>query len=299
MKRALDTPPWAALDTSALDNGYEDYDIDSRTPDAAGLLADFQRRSDEARAHTGIRRASISYAEHPLALADVFRPDQGSVKGTVVFIHGGYWKGKGRPNRAFLAPAWVDAGVQWINLGYPVAPETPMPDIARLTRTALRDIVGGASPFEMVEGPVVLAGNSAGAHLVAHALAELLSVQAPRRIAGCLLLSGLYDLRPLLDTPAQQWMRLDEEQAYLLSPLCQSPPRLHAPIMVAVGADEPDAFIAQSRAYAQSMLGYASVDYQEVQGLNHLTMISALDSPTARLGRVMASWLGIDKGPAC
>ena len=299
MKRALDPPAWAALDTSAIDNGYVDYDIDARTPNASGLLAEFQRRSEQARALAGIRQASISYAEDPLALADVFRPEEGSVRGTIVFVHGGYWKGAGRPNRAFLAPAWVEAGVQWINLGYPVAPAVAMPDIARLTSNALRDIVSGASPFEMVEGPIVLAGNSAGAHLVAHALAHLLPVQSPRRIAGCMLLSGLYDLRPLIDTPAQQWMRLDDEQAYRLSPLCQSPPRLQAPVMVAVGAEEPDAFIAQSRAYAQSMLGYVAVDYQEVEGLNHLTMISALDSPTAPLGRVMAAWLGVDKGLAC
>lgn len=299
MKRALNPPTWAALDTSAIENGFEDYDIDSRTPDAAAVLADFQRRSDEARTQAGIRHASISYAEDPLAQADVFRPEQGSVHGTIVFVHGGYWKVKGRPNRAFLAPAWTAAGVQWINLGYPVAPEAPMTEIVRLVSAALRDIVSGASPFAMVEGPIVLAGNSAGAHLVARALADILPVQAPQRIAGCLLLSGLYDLRPLLDTPAQQWMRLDDEQAYRLSPLCQSPPRLHAPVMVAVGGEEPAAFIAQSRAYAQSLLGYASVDYQEVQGLNHMTMISALDSPTARLGSVMASWLGVGKGAAC
>src|SRR5690606_36529793 len=171
----------------------------------------------------------------PLAVADVFRPAHGAVHGTIVFVHGGYWKGKGRPNRAFLAPAWVDTGVQWINLGYPVAPDTSMPEIAGLVSGALHAIASGAAPFEMVEGPVVLAGNSAGAHLVAHALAEVLPAAVPQRIAGYMLLSGLYDLRPLLDTPAQQSMRLDEEQAFKLSPLCQIPPRLQAPVMVAVG----------------------------------------------------------------
>lgn len=289
-------PEWAGLDTSALANGFDDYDIDARTPDAEGLLARFQRLSEAARVRPGIRQIMVSYADDPLALADVFRPARGPVHGTIVFVHGGYWKGKGRPNRAFLAPAWVDAGVQWINLGYPVAPETSMPEIARLISGALRAIVSGAPPFEMTEGPIVLSGNSAGAHLVAQALADVLPAAAPRRIAGCMLLSGLYDLRPLLDTPAQQWTRLDEEQAVRLSPVCQSPPRLRAPVMVAVGADEPDAFIAQSRAYAQHLLGHADVDYREVEGLNHLTMIAALDGPRAELGRTMAGWLGL--GPA-
>src|SRR5690606_2143682 len=150
------SPQWAGLDTSSLQNGFEDYDIDARTPDAAGLLAGFQRLSDEARARPGIRHIAVSYADDPLAVADIFRPAQGAVHGTIVFVHGGYWKGKGRRNRAFLAPAWVDAGVQWINLGYPVAPDTSMPEIAGLVSGALHAIASGAAPFEMVEGPVVL-----------------------------------------------------------------------------------------------------------------------------------------------
>lgn len=297
MKRALDAPAWAALDTSALTNGYDDYDIDARTPNASGILADFQRRSEEARAHDGVSLATVPYASDPLAVADIFTPKQGPTRGSIVFIHGGYWKGKGRPNRAFLAPAWVDVGVQWINLGYPVAPDMSMGDIASHIGGALRRILAGDPPFGLIQGPIVLSGNSAGAHLVAHALAHELPEHTRKRVAGCLLLSGLYDLRPLLDTPANEWMRLNDEQAFQLSPLCHSPPKVRAPVVVTVGAEEPDAFIAQSRAYAQSMLGYANVDYQEAPALNHLTMIGALDSPTAPLGRIMAGWLGVE--PEC
>src|SRR5690606_20606302 len=126
------------------------------------------------------------------------------------------------------------------------------------------------------------------------ALADVMPAEAPRRIAGYMLLSGLYDLRPVVATPAQEWLHLDDEQARQLSPLCQAPPRLRAPVMVAVGADEPNAFLAQSRAYARHLLGYAQVDYQEGAGLNHLSMIAALDGPQARFGRPMAAWLGLE-----
>lgn len=295
MKRALDAPAWAALDTSALTNGFDDYDIDSRTPNAIGILAEFQRRSEDAREKPGLCLSTVSYGSDPLAVADVFTPEQGPIRGSIVFVHGGYWKGKSRPNRAFLAPAWMDAGVQWVNLGYPVAPDMPMPEIARHIGGALRRIVDGESPFDMIQGPVVLTGNSAGAHLLANALAHDLPVMTRKKILGSLLLSGLYDLRPLLATPANEWMRLDDEQAFRLSPLCHSPPKVRAPIVVSVGSEEPDAFIAQSRAYAQSMLGYAAVHYHEAPGLNHMTMIGALDSPTSPLGRFMAEWLGVGR----
>ena len=293
MSTAAPLPSWAGLDTSSLGKGFEDYDIDSRTPDAPGQLASFQQRSEAVQGQQGIQQTTVSYGDHLLAAADVFRPTSGAVRGTIVFVHGGYWKGKGRPNRAFLAPAWVNEGVQWINLGYPVVPETPMHEISRHIGGALRAIVSGAAPFDMVEGPIVLSGNSAGAHLVAQALVQGLPESAPGRIAGYMLLSGLYDLRPVAATPAQEWLRLDDEQAFRLSPLCQKAPQLRAPVMVAVGAEEPDAFIAQSRAYAQHLLGHAQVDYQEGEGLNHLSMIASLDGPQARFGRPMAAWLGL------
>ncbi len=287
------TPAWACLPIIGLNND-DDYDVDARTPNAQGQLDAFRDRSDAVRNTPGMSLRTVSYADHPLAVADVFRPAQGPVRGTVVFLHGGYWKGTGRPNRAFLAPAWTAAGVQWINLGYPVAPGVTVPEICRFTRGALLALLRDQAPFEDVAGPVVLSGNSVGAHLLAHALTDAQVRQAAvGRLAGSMLLSGLYELEPLIHLPSREWTRLDTETAAQLSPLRYPAPSLPAPTLVAVGADEPPAFIGQSRAYAQHLLGRTEVGYQEVAGRNHMSLIPTLESPDAVLGRVIAGWLGL------
>ncbi len=286
-------PDWASLPIIGLNND-DDYDVDARTPNAQGQLDAFRARSESVRATPGMTVRTVSYADHPLAVADVFRPAQGPVRGTVIFLHGGYWKGAGRPSRAFLAPAWTAAGVQWINLGYPVAPEVTVADICRYTRGAVLALLRDEAPFEGVAGPVVLAGNSVGAHLLAHAMTDLqVQAAADGRLAGFMPLSGLYELEPLIHLPSKEWTRLDTETAAQLSPLRYPAPSLSAPTLVAVGADEPTAFIGQSRAYAQHLLGHTEVDYREVEGRNHMSLIPTLEAPDSVLGRVVAGWLGL------
>lgn len=47
-------------------NGFVDYNIDTRTPNAAGVLASFQERSEQARRHPGMRHMQVSYGDDEL-----------------------------------------------------------------------------------------------------------------------------------------------------------------------------------------------------------------------------------------
>ena len=261
------------------------YDIDSNTPDMAGKLARFHEESERARAT--LKSRTMRYGADPLSVADCFEPE-GPVRGTVVFIHGGYWRAAGRPDRAFLAPDWNAIGVRWINLGYPVAPDTPLGHIIALVSDATHALIAGEGPFEGVGGPLALAGNSAGAHLLAEALIPPLPLGLDR-VRGAMLLSGLYDLRPLVQEPCNEWLRLDPARAARYSPALAALPGIAGPIAVAVGGEEPEAFKAQSRDYA----AHIGRTHDEIAGLDHMTMISALRSPRESLGAVLAGWLAV------
>jgi arylformamidase len=261
------------------------YDIDTNTPDMPGKLARFHAESVAAREKLTMR--TIRYGAEELAVADCFEPE-GPVRGTVVFVHGGYWRAAGRPDRAFLAPEWNAIGVRWVNLGYPVAPATPLGRIAALTSDALHAIIAGEAPFGGMEGPLVLTGNSAGGHLLAHALVPPLPLGVAR-LRGAMLLSGLYDLRPLVKEACNDWLHLDAASAARYSPTLLPVPQITAPIMVAVGGEEPEAFTAQSRDYA----AHIGRTHDEIPGLDHMTMISALRSPKESLGKVVAGWLAV------
>ena len=260
------------------------YDVEAVTPDMAGKLARFHEESLRARAALTLR--TLRYGAEELAVADCFEP-AGAVRGTVVFIHGGYWRAAGRPDRAFLAPDWNAIGVRWINLGYPVTPEQPLGRIVALVSDAMHALISGEGPFEGIEGPLALVGNSAGAHLLASALIPPLPLGLAR-LRGAMLLSGLYDLRPLVQEPCNEWLRLDPERAARYSPVLLAPPGIAAPIVVAVGGAESAAFKAQSRDYA----AHIGRSHEEIAGLDHMTMIDALRTPRAGLGAAIAGWLG-------
>ena len=108
-------------------------------------------------------------------------------------------------------------------------------------------------------------------------------------VRGVMLLSGLYDLRPLVPEPANEWLHLDAERAARYSPTLLALPSIAAPVMVAVGGAEPEAFRAQSRDYA----AHIGRTHDEIAGLDHMTMIGALRSPREGLGAIMAGWLAV------
>ena len=73
------------------------------------------------------------------------------------------------------------------------------------------------------------------------------------------------------------------------SPIAGPPGAACWPIAVAVGGEEPEAFKTQSRDYA----AHIGRTHDEIAGLDHMTMISALRSPRDSLGAVLAGWLAV------
>jgi len=96
-----------------------------------------------------------------------------------------------------------------------------------------------------------VAGHSAGGHLTAMMMCALWPVfdaRLPKDLwKGGLAISGLYDLRPLVQV---DWLnadlRLDDAGACALSPAFM-PPATRAPVMTAVGGAESSEFLRQNR----------------------------------------------------
>ena len=93
------------------------------------------------------------------------------------------------------------------------------------------------------------------------------------------MLSGLYDLEPLLAETPNEWLNLTKSSTRDLSPSNHSPdPSL--PVSVCVGATETDAFLRQSRNYAEVLRGNGNpVEYVESPGKNHMEIILECGAP--------------------
>lgn len=169
----------------------------------------------------------------------------------LVYIHGGYWQRLSAADSLFNAPDATRLGFSLHATEYTLAPHAT---VEQIVQECIDDVV---RVLDRAEAPrVVLAGCSAGAHL---ATMVAMSTRLRGRIGMVALLSGIYDLRPVVRIDDNDALQLDVPRASALSPALL-PHTTYAPrAVVAVGRHEPGEFIRQSSEYA-AQLRNAGVD---------------------------------------
>jgi arylformamidase len=203
----------------------------------------------------GRARLDCRYGAGPRQLIDVF-PAASPAAPIFVWIHGGYWRALSKEHYTNIVPPLLAAGAAVALVGYDLCPNVTLTELLAQTRDALRWVRAHAPEMQGNPDHIVLAGNSAGAHICAMALqhdwsGEELPLTSIRAAA---LITGIYDLSPVLRLPVQQEVRLTPQEVTDLSPSNLSI-RSKARILVAAGADEPELWIAQSRSYHQKLIG--------------------------------------------
>ena len=198
---------------------------------------------------------------------DLFLPE-GTPKGIVIFVHGGYWLN-------FDASTWSHLAAGPLAKGWAVAlPSYDLCPSVRISEITLQIAQAVQKIAQTVTGPIALTGHSAGGHLVARMLApEMLPPEVADRIAHVVPISPLADLRPLLRTSMNENLRLDEAEAWAESPIAQPVPEV--PVTIWVGAEERPAFLDQARWLAKAW----SSDTVIVPGKHHFDVIDALADP--------------------
>ena len=195
------------------------------------------------------------HAKRPLEdyLADYRRAGEGldpellTIPGAplLVYIHGGYWQQLSAVDSLFNAPDAQRLGVSLHAVDYTIAPAAT---IEEMVQECVVDVV---EVIDACGAPrVVLAGCSAGAHLAA------MSARDPRlagKLNGVVLLSGIYDVRPLVVTPTNDALGLDDARAARLSPMLLPAPSPGAAFLCAVGDHESGEFIRQNTEYATTL----------------------------------------------
>ena len=172
---------------------------------------------------------------------------------------------------------------------YPLCPEVTLAELTEACRAAVPALLAR----EDAPPALIAAGHSAGGHLAV----ELAATDWSRRgfdrpaVAGVLALSGVYDLVPLLATPLNDKLGLDEAAAHAASPLDRLPDGL-PPAFFAVGGAETRAFAAQSaRMHEAWLTSGAESRFQLVPGADHMTLLEEFEAPGSVL-LAAARWLG-------
>jgi arylformamidase len=268
-------------DKALLAKHYNNREL---VPEHAQFFARWQDSSARAR-HSLKGRLDLRYGDMPGETIDLFPAKNGDGR-CMMFIHGGYWRSLDKKDFSFLAPAWVDAGVTLAVVNYDLCPKVAMDEIVRQMLRASRWLWLNAETHGIDRDRLYVSGHSAGGHLTAMlmcALWQQLDARLPKNLwKGGLAISGIYDLRPLVDVDfLQQDLRLDPALALRLSPAFL-PTSTRAPVMTSVGGDESPEFLRQNALLGERWKSTFAGDIA-MPGTNHFSVVDGLADPSSDL----------------
>jgi len=261
-----------------------EYNNRALVPDHAQYFARWEERSASAR-NTMICYLDRRYGDAPNETVDVFPARKGD--GTcMMFIHGGYWRSLDKRDFSYLAPAWVDAGVSLAIVNYDLCPQVSIEEIVCQMLRASRWLWLHCEDYGMDQDRLYVSGHSAGGHLAAMMMTALWPVfdaRLPRDLfKGGLAVSGIYDLRPMVQVDfLNADLRLDETAALKVSPAFL-PPATRAPVFTCVGGLESSEFKRQNALLAQRWRSAVAGDVS-MPGHHHFSVIDELANPASAL----------------
>tara|TARA_R110002124_G_scaffold127319_1_gene287261 strand:+ start:25443 stop:26312 length:870 start_codon:yes stop_codon:yes gene_type:complete len=265
---ADDTPAWRTMDAQTRANAYSPS---TALPD--GDLTPFieayiERSAAAYQALPNIK--TLRYGPGPSHSVDIALPENARPVPVHVFLHGGYWQDLSKRESFFAAPQMVARGCAFAAVDYSLAPDASLPEIVAECRAAVLALRNHAAELGIDPARMVVSGSSAGAHLAAMLC---LSLRADLQPAGVVLLSGIYDLEPLLGTYINDAVGLDRSVARENSPVHLDVTGF-PPAILGFGAQETEEFKRQSRAFARHLRqAGVAVDLFETPGRNHFDIV--------------------------
>ena len=274
---------WASM---ADADRQQEYSPSSCLPDGdyQTHILEYRRASEAAWArandHPTASTTTIRYGDDEAHAIDVMALSGDRPAPLLAFIHGGYWQELSRVESRFPTATCISRGWNYATIDHTLAPAAPLDRIVDECRRAVRTLAVQAEALSLDPNRIVLAGHSAGAHLAAMVAADPDGIN----LAGLVLVSGIYELEPLIGTTVNNRLGLDPVAARRNSPLLMdttgSPSTL-----VAHGSDETSEFKAQSAAFSHHLeAAGTTVAMLEVAGRNHFDVILDLTEPDTLLG---------------
>ena len=249
-----------------------EYNNRALVPDYAAYFARWEKDSRYVR-ETIACEIDLPYGPDPRHRVDLF--PAANARGTLVFIHGGYWRSLDKSMFSWLAASWVAAGVNVAMPNYRLCSAVRIEDIVQDAIAAANWVALNGPAHGVSTDRMVVSGHSAGGHLTAAIFAaprEQLQFD-PARIVGGVPISGLVDFEPLLQFSYNADLRLDARAVERLN-LYRRKPTVTAPLVIAAGADESSEFHRQSRLLAEAWKPQVR-KLMILPGLNHFSIVDA------------------------
>lgn len=244
-----------------------------------------------------LAESGLSYGADPRQQLDLYRPAQAADHPPVLlFFYGGSWRNGERHWYRFVGDSLARLGVIAIIADYRTYPQAPFPLFMDDAAAAVAWVQQHRAKIGS-EGPLLLAGHSAGAHIAALLATDQRYLQAagadPAQIGGVIGLAGPYDFLPIR-SPAVREVFVDEAGARAAQPVAHvsaaSPPFLliHGLADDTVWPRNSESLAARLRAFERP------VQLHLLPEVGHVQLVFALgrdDALGQQLDRLIAQWI--------
>ena len=277
------------------------YDQRVYAPNREEIVAWYGAEGARVRERFEMRR-SVPYGNGEDETLDIFPAKSGSKSGSEsnfgapvhIHIHGGRWTLFTKDEESFLAPTFVSAGAACVVPDFSNIPKVRIPEMVSQVKSAIAWTYRNAASFGGDPERIHLSSHSSGSHLAGVALLTDWEKEfgLPRDVVkSALLVSGMYDMRPVMLSARSSYVKLTDEEVLALSAILQ-PEKVHTPLTLVYGEKETPEFRRQPKAYAEVLAAAGKpVKVIEVPGVNHFEILRQLGEPGSEVARLALGML--------
>ncbi|MFT5390228.1 MAG: arylformamidase [Gammaproteobacteria bacterium] len=288
------------LPTDAFEAHFNPREAATEVDEKVARMGDASRQVRAQYAHS----ADVRYGAGARQTLDIFPPlPQPPARTTSaplarpvqLFVHGGFWRAMSKDDYSFIAPPYLEAGGCAVIINYDLAPTVTLDEIVAQTIESVAWTYRNIAQHGGDPNKLYMSGNSAGAHLVAMALAHDWEADGLPAdiIKGATPITGVMDCAPVLNISVNKDVRLDAEMAARNSPIFHLPRRA-LPLIIAVGGSEPTGWVELSRAYMRACEAAGLAPrYMEIPGLDHFDISAAMGDPHSPLTHAIIEQMGL------
>jgi arylformamidase len=212
-----------------------------------------------------------------------------------VHVHGGGWRNLTKDDESFLAAGLVPEGATLAVLNFATIPKIRLPEMIDQARRAIAWLHARAAQHGADAERIHVSGHSSGGHMAA----VLLATDWPRFglpkdvLKSGLLMSGSYDLRPVMLSARSSYVKLSDAEMLELSPILHVE-NIVAPVTIAFGRLETPEFRRHARSFHEALLQAGKVStLLDCGEVNHFELLELLARPGTPLCRAALRLMGL------
>ncbi|XP_036125318.1 kynurenine formamidase [Molossus molossus] len=297
--------PWKKMSETELEKQYSPSRWVVRLG-AEEVMRTYSMIGNEATKRARATRRSlldVPYGDGDGDKLDIYFPDAVSeALPLLVFVYGGYWQSGSKDESAYMVGPLTAQGVAVVIVAYDTAPKGTLD---HMVDQVTRSILFLQKQYPRNEG-IYLCGHSAGAHLAAMMLLVNWTKQGVvPNFKGFFLVSGVYDLEPIVYTTVNNPLHMTLEDARRNSPqwrLEVTPTQPMDPachVLVIVGQHDSPEFHRQAWDFYQTLSrGRWEASFRELPDVDHFEIIWKLTQEDYALTQILLKTIFQEsKGP--